>query len=109
MHHEPEDLGRARVEPLRVVDREEHRVVTSQGLDDRCQGYDEQSGVWRGSFGLAHQEGALQRTTLGRRQSRCRLIDHRGEQVTDAREGSLSLRRARPQHEDAQPAVLGLA
>jgi hypothetical protein len=51
--HEPQHLGRARIDPLHVVERHEKRSVASERANDAEERKPEQARVRRQSIGLA--------------------------------------------------------
>ena len=99
--HEAEDLRRACIDPLRVVDRDEQRPILDEDPHDGQQRRGEQPCLRRRPVGLADQERDLQRTALDRHESRQRLVQHRREQVADGREGRAQLGMGRARGEDA--------
>ena len=101
--HEAEDLRRARIDPLRVVDRDEQRPLLDEDPDDREQRRCEQPRLRRRPVRLADQERDLERTPLDRHELRQRLVQHRREQVADGREGRSQLGMGRARRENPEP------
>ncbi len=101
---ELQDGARRRIEPLRVVDRHEHRRERAQRADHAA---GDRAHVGCGRARLAALERDLERTPLGRGEVGQR---HVGEQVGERGERELRLRRRRPaaQHAGARVEQRGL-
>ena len=102
--HERHDLGRARIDPLHVVQSEEKRPILSKSAHHREQREPEQPHLRRRPVRLPHQQRGLERAPLNGRQLRQRLLDHRGEHVADGCERDLRLGVGRTGREDAEAA-----
>jgi hypothetical protein len=98
--HEHEHLGRAVVEPVRIVQRDEHWTLLGQRPHQRKQRESEGAGVRKPFIRLPHQQRCLESTPLDRRQPLEHATQSRGKQIAHGREGDLRLRlgRAGPQH-----------
>ena len=90
--HEAEEVSRARIDPLRIVDREEERALLDQDAHDREKRRRDESCLGRRPVGLADQERDLQRTPLDGHEPRQRLLQDWREQVGDGREARSAAR-----------------
>jgi hypothetical protein len=103
--HEPEDLGRACIDPLHVVEGDKKRPGLSMRAHDREEREPEQAHLRRRPVRLPHQQRGLKRPPLNRRQLRQRLLHHRREQIADGCEREMGLGMGRARRQDAEAAL----
>ena len=104
--HEAEDLGRARIDPLHVVEADKKRPVLSKRADDREEGEPEQAHFWRRPVRLPHQQRGLERMPLNRRHLRQGLLHHWPKHITDGCERDLCLGIGRARRQGAEAALV---
>ena len=107
--HGVREAGRRRVvEPLRVVDRDQHRPLLGKQPEGAQQRDAEDARLDRRPLLVADGERARQRLPLHGRKWGQRHVEHRVEEVANAgeRQRRLTLHRLRLQHED--PELLGV-
>ena len=104
--HEAEDLRRARVHPLHVVERDEQRPLLGEHAHGRDERDARDTRIRGRPVGLAQEQCDLERAPLNRHERRQRLVQRRREQIADRRERHLGLCGRRARGEDAEPAGL---
>ena len=82
---------RGRVEPLDIVERDDHRTVLCERAQDVEQSDSDQARIRRSLAGLGEQECHLERAQSHRSQRRRYLAEHIGEQVGETGIGERSL------------------
>ena len=80
---EREDAARRRVQPLHVVDRDDHRGGRRERTKSIQKARRERAPIGR-LVGRTQQQGDLERPSLRLRQARQRLLQHRLEQIDQA-------------------------
>jgi hypothetical protein len=97
---EPQHGCRRRVQPLHVLDRHQHRGANREQAQRRQQGQTDNTLVGICHIALDERERGPDGRSLGRRQPRQQLLDHRREQVPQRGERERRLARGRlaPQH-----------
>ena len=86
--HEGQDVGGGGVEPVRVLDGEQHRGVGGGVADQLQRGERDAEEVWR--RGAAHPEGGLHRFAV-RGGQRVEVVEDRQQQLVQARERQVRL------------------
>jgi hypothetical protein len=98
--YEPQDLLTRPVEPLQVVDREEHRALPRRGAQQR-DGARRQRAGGCDVAGLVTSQRGLERSTLRQRQILTRFVERLAEEIGESREGASAVAFERSGDEDA--------
>jgi len=97
-----ENVGGRGVEPLSVVDRDEHGTCHGQNAKNREYRERHRPLVRRGPFHLGEQQRALEGPTLGRRDLGQGVDEHAAQKIAEGREGQLHLGSGRAAGEASQ-------
>jgi hypothetical protein len=97
---ERELVGRRRIEPLEIVDRDDQRPVLGEHLEGIANGEPERARIHGFRSRVLQQERGLEGAPPRRRQPRQHVVEHTLEQIPQAcvREAALSLGRSRDEN-----------